>query len=244
MLVIAIMAILLYILSVKMTNKQYNKWPIKRTIFWILGITSATSAVVGPIATFAHHNFTVHMVGHLLLGMLAPLLIALSAPVTLLLRTLSTANARRVTNLLKCKFVSYLSHPITASILNVGGLWLLYTTPLYMAMHHHPVLHVLIHLHVFLAGYLFTVSVIYIDPIQHRVSFLFRAIVMVLAFAAHGILSKFIYAFPPMGIAQIQAEQGGILMYYGGDVIDLIIIVLFCSQWYKDSRTKYRTVYA
>lgn len=27
-------------------------------------------------------------------------------------------------------------------------------------------------------------------------------------------------------------------MYYGGDAIDLILIVIFCSQWYKDSRPK------
>jgi len=244
MLVIAIMAILIYPLSVTITNKSYKKWPIKRTIFWLLGVTSATSALVGPIATYAHHNFIIHMVGHLLLGMLAPLLIALSAPVSLLLRTLSTANARRVTELCKCKFVRFLSHPLTASILNIGGLWLLYTTPLYMAMHHHPVLHLLIHLHVVFAGYLFIVSIIYIDPIHYRLSYLYRSIVMVLALAAHGILSKYIYAFPPIGIEQAQAERGGILMYYGGDAIDLILIVIFCSQWYKDSRPKNSTIYA
>ncbi|MGB2993236.1 MAG: cytochrome c oxidase assembly protein, partial [Paenisporosarcina sp.] len=60
----------------------------------------------------------------------------------------------------------------------------------------------------------------------------------VLAFAAHGILSKHIYAHPPSGISATQAETGGQIMYYGGDVIELILIFIFCFQWYKNTRPR------
>jgi putative membrane protein len=99
-------------------------------------------------------------------------------------------------------------------------------------------LHMLIHIHVFFAGYLFTVSMIYIDPIPHRTSYVYRAIVMVIALAAHGILSKYIYAQPPYGVPAAQAETGGMLMYYGGDAIDLVLICVFCFQWFRATRPR------
>ncbi|EPE61667.1 putative membrane protein [Exiguobacterium sp. S17] len=90
------------------------------------------------------------MIGHLLLGMLAPLCLALSAPMTLLLRTLDVHVARRVTRVLKSRPLQFFTNPVTASILNIGGLYLLYMTDLYSLMHQSILLYVLIHLHVFL----------------------------------------------------------------------------------------------
>jgi putative membrane protein len=105
-------------------------------------------------------------------------------------------------------------------------------------MQHNTLLHLLIHLHVFFAGYLFTVSMIYIDPIIHRMSFIYRATVMIIALAGHGILTKYIYANPPISVPALQAEKGAIFMYYGGDAIDLILIFIFCFQWYRAARPR------
>ena len=44
------------------------------------------------------------------------------------------------------------------------------------------------------------------------------------------------YMLTPGGIPRDQAQSGGMLMYYGGDMIDLILIVIFCYQWYKAVR--------
>jgi putative membrane protein len=235
---IGILAIFLYVFAAKSTNQHYKQWPYYRTLLWIMGIFSAEAAFIGPIATQAHHDFGAHMVGHLLLGMLAPLLMVLSAPVTLILRSLSISKGRRLTKILKSRFAKFVGDPLVASVLNIGGLWLLYTTELYSAMHHHVLLHLLIHIHVFLAGYLFTASMIYIDPISHRRSYLYRGIVLVIALSGHGILSKYIYAIPPVGVPSVEAEQGGMLMYYGGDAIDLVLIFIFWLQWYKANRPR------
>ncbi|WP_375162415.1 cytochrome c oxidase assembly protein [Bacillus sp. V3B] len=228
----------LYILAVIVSNRRYKKWLLYRTFFWILGVLCIAMVVVGPIADQSHQDFTVHMIGHLLLGMLAPLLIVLAAPMTLLLRTLNVTLTRDLSRLLKSWPVHIYSHPIVASILNIGGLWVLYTTELYAQMQHNILLHILIHLHIFFAGYLFTVSMIYIDPIVHRKSFTYRAIVMVIALAGHGILTKYTYAHPPKGVPALQAENGAMLMYYGGDAIDLILIFIFCFQWYRAMRPR------
>jgi len=236
----ALLAIGFYIVAVLVTNRRIRlrKWPWLRTISFFTGVLFAAAAVVGPLSRQSHVDFTTHMAGHLLLGMLAPLLIALAAPMTLLLRTLNVHSARKLNRLLQCHPIRFFTHPITASILNIGGLWLLYTTNLYTAMHTNILLHVVVHIHVFIAGYLFTISLIYIDPVSHRLSFVFRTTVFVLALAGHGILSKFIYAYPPQGIPEEQARNGALLMYYGGDAVDLLLIFILFRHWYKSVRPR------
>ncbi|MCR8849842.1 cytochrome c oxidase assembly protein [Rossellomorea sp. SC111] len=231
-----IVLLVLYLLAVVVSNRKHKKWPVSRTILWVIGVGCALVAVSGPVAQRAHMEFSFHMLGHLLLGMLAPLLMVLAAPVTLTLRTLPVTLARRLSYILKSRIMGMVSDPIVAAILNIGGLWVLYTTSLYEAMHHNILLYLFIHIHVFLAGYLFTISMIYIDPAPHRTGYIYRGIVLILALSGHGILSKYIYAHPPIGIPLEQAQSGGMLMYYGGDMIDLILIVIFCYQWYKAVR--------
>lgn len=101
----------------------------------------------------------------------------------------------------------------------------------------------LVHLHVFLAGYLFTMSIIYIDIVTYRYSFLYRAAVLIAALGFHKILSKLIYASPPAGIPIQDGERGAMLMYYGGDIVDLALIIILCLEWYKRAeRSRVQTV--
>lgn len=236
----ALLAIGFYIGAVIITNRQgrLRKWPWPRTFSFVAGVLFAAAALIGPLARQSHTDFTAHMAGHLLLGMLAPLLIALAAPMTLLLRTLNVHWARKLSRLLQGSYVGFFTHPIVASALNIGGLWLLYTTSLYAAMHANIWLHIIIHIHVFLAGYLFTISLVYIDPVSHRFSYIYRTAVFIMALAGHGILSKFIYAYPPTGVPEEQARIGAMLMYYGGDAVDLLLIFILFKHWYQSVRPR------
>ena len=101
-------------------------WPKTRAALWLLGLVCAASAVVGPLAQRAHADLRAHMVGHVLLGMLAPLLVALAAPVTLAPRALPPGPARRVARVLRSAAIGILIHPVTAAVLDIGGLWVLY----------------------------------------------------------------------------------------------------------------------
>lgn len=231
-------AVVWYIVAAIASSRHHKQWPLYRMTFFVFGIICAIITVIGPLGKLAHTNFIAHMIGHLLLGMLAPLLIVLAAPMTLLFRSLPVTSARSIARVLKSHPVRVLMNPAFTSLLNIGGLWLLYTTDLYSLMLENVFLHVLIHFHVFLAGYVFTASMIYIDPTPHRLSFVYRASMMVIALSGHAILSKFIYANPPDGVAVEQAKIGGMLMYYGGDAIDIIIICILCFQWYKASRPR------
>ncbi|QGW26347.1 MULTISPECIES: cytochrome c oxidase assembly protein [unclassified Dietzia] len=221
-------------------HRRRGRWPRYRTALWIAGLLCLGAAWVGPLASAAHSGFTAHMGVHLLMGMLAPLLLVLAAPVTLALRTLPTRHARVVSRVLRSPPARVLTHPVVAAVLNAGGLWVLYTTDLFALMHESHAVHVLVHLHVFLAGLLFTVAMIGPDPNPHRASFRTRAVVLVLFIGAHSILGRWLYGHPPAGIDPADARVGAQLMFYGGEVIDLALIVLLFTGWYPGSRLRDR----
>ena len=235
-----VMVSVMYVAAAILTSyrSRLRNWPISRYTFWIFGVLCSGTAIIAPMVMRTRMNFTTHMIGHLLLGMLGPLLIVLSAPVTLFLRTLNVNLARFCSRILKSWPVHLMSHPVTASFLDMGGLWVLYTTGFYAAMQENLFLHILVDFHVFFAGYLFSASMIYIDPTPHQTSFLYRAVVLVAALSGHAILSKYIYIHPPENVPVTEAETGGMLMYYGGDIIDMILIGVLCYQWYKNTRPR------
>lgn len=210
-----------------------GSWPLWRTILWLTGLVCIAAGMIGPWARAATTGFTEHMLVHLLIGMSGPLLLVLAAPIALALRVLPTTPARLLTGVLGSGPVQVLTHPVTAMVLNAGGLWVLYTTPLFHLMHSSLTVHVLVHLHVIIAGVVFTAAMISPDPQPHRASFRVRVGVMVVFIAAHSVLGKWLYAYPPAGVEAQDARIGAQLMYYGGDVVDVVILVLLFAGWYS-----------
>src|SRR5699024_11637969 len=156
-----------------------------------------------------------------------------SKPMTLLLRTLSTEYAKTVSRFLNTNYAKVITNPFVASILNIGGLFLIYNTGLYVWMHESIVLFIILHLHVFLAGYLFTISLLSVDLTSHRYAYWYRALALVIALGFHKALSKLIYQSPPRMVPVDEGRSGAMLMYYGGDVVGLILIVIVCLTWYR-----------
>jgi putative membrane protein len=189
-------------------------WPRRRIAAWWAGVAAAA---LGATLS-ASGAGTLAALGHLLLGMLAPLLLVLAAPVTLALRALPADRARALVAVLRSSPARVLTYPLVAGALDAGGLWLLYTT----GLHAYPALGA----HVLAAGYLFTASVVGIDPAPHRAGLTVRATALVLVAAAHGILAKHLYA-DGWG-------TGAMVMYYGGDVIELALAALLCRELLAD----------
>lgn len=220
------------------TARRRRPWPIWRTTFWYAGLACAGAGLVGPVAEAAHSSFTGHMAVHLLIGMVAPLLLVMAAPVTVALLALPVPRARSLSWVLRTRAALILTHPAVAALLNIGGLWLLYTTDLYQLMHASALLHALVHAHIFLAGYLFTASLVGPDPRSHPTSMFLRSTVLIVFIAAHSILAKWLYASPPDGIALQDGQAGAQLMYYGGDLVDVTLIVLLFASWYRSTRPR------
>lgn len=211
-------------------------WPRGRTGRWVLGLVVAAAGAV-VLSLGGPHDLRLHVAGHLLLGMMAPLLLVTAAPVTLALRVLPRERARTLGRLLRSRPLTVLTHPAVAAVLDVGGLWLLYRTGLLAG-----VSPLFLHVHMVLAGYLFAFALIGPDPAPHRPGLAVRAGVLVAAVAAHDVLAKLVYAAPPAGVPAVQAETAGMLMYYGAAPVHLVLFVLLGREWFAgQQRARERT---
>lgn len=213
---------------------QWSRW---RWLSFSVGCLLLMIAVLPPVMAHAHHDFRLHMLQHLLIGMVAPLGLVLAAPVTLLLRSLPVPAARRVTGFLHSFPIRLLSHPVVALLLNVGGMYLLYLTPLYKLSLTHGWLHYFIHVHFLLAGYLFTWSILAgPDAAPRSPTFGLRLAVLFVSIGAHANLSKWMYGYlwpKHTGHSAEQLQAGAQLMYYGGDFAEVLLAVALFSMWYQ-----------
>jgi putative membrane protein len=100
-------------------------------------------------------------------------------------------------------------------------------------MMEHPLLEVAVAAHVLAAGCLFTYAVAGPGPHPHRASFPLRALVLIGALAVHAALAKHLYGHPPAGVASADGQLGAMVMYYGGDAVDLVLMTLLCLEWYR-----------
>ncbi|MFG2047446.1 cytochrome c oxidase assembly protein [Micromonospora sp. NPDC048935] len=219
-------------------------WDHRRTAAWLVGC-GVLAVAVGPLAQLPDDPRG-HMAQHLLLGMLAPLGLVLGAPVTLLLRVAPAPVRRTVGRLLRARSLHLITHPVTAALLSTGGLALVLLTPLYAAAERQPGLHHAVHLHYLAAGYLFTWSLAGPDPAPRRPGLAVRVGALLGAAAGHAVLAKHLYAragILPPGLDNPDPEtlrSAAQLMYYGGDLVELLLATALFATWYNDRPRRLR----
>lgn len=225
-----------YLCAALTSAKAKAPWPGFQCASFIFGMALLAAAFMPAIMQAGHHDLRIHMVQHLLIAMFAPIFLVLGAPVTLLLKTLPAKVARAGTTILKSRLFYSLTHPFTAAIVNTGGMFLLYLTPLYSLSLASQSLHWFIHIHFLLAGYLFAWSLIGLDPVPRRTGHRTKILVLLLSMGLHAFLSKFMYAYGyPLNTphAQDQIQEAARLMYYWGDLSELILVVIVFYTWYR-----------
>ncbi|ATQ29140.1 cytochrome c oxidase assembly protein [Rhodococcus ruber] len=163
----------------------------------------------------------------------SPLGLVLGAPITLVLRSVSPARGRTIGRVLRSSPVHLVANPFVALALNVGGLAVLYFSPLYVATTRNELLHVLVHVHFLLAGCLFAWVVAGPDPAPRRPSVPVRLVVLGLAITAHAVIFQVMYAelFVQVPVPAAQLRGAGELMYYGGDIAELLLAVALLFTW-------------
>src|SRR6185436_17186557 len=102
-------------------------------------------ATVSGLAAYDTTLISVHMVQHMILSMVAPILMALGAPVTLALRTLPKAPRQRLLAVIHSRVVRVLTFPLVTYALFVANPFVLYFSGLYRATLEHPWLHEWVH---------------------------------------------------------------------------------------------------
>ena len=85
---LALLLAVLYLAALWHLHRAGNRWPVQRTVWWMLGVGTLVLVTATGLDGYGMELFSVHMVQHMTLSMLSPVLLALGAPMTLLLRVL------------------------------------------------------------------------------------------------------------------------------------------------------------
>ncbi|PJJ72809.1 putative membrane protein [Diaminobutyricimonas aerilata] len=239
---LAAVAVVAYLAAAVRSTRSGRGWPVVRSACWVGGCAAlAAPALLG--ASGSPGGFVEHMREHVLVGMVAPTLLALARPATLALRTLSPVPARRLARVLGSRPVAVVAHPVVAGALTAVPLWLLYTTPLGTIVLSDAVLHTLLLGHFVAAGYLLAGSTLELEPTRHPHPALLRGAVLVATAAAHAALAKWIAVHPPAGVAPGEALEGARLMWTVGDGVELVLLAVFFVRWTR-SRARVRALTA
>jgi putative membrane protein len=208
-------------------------WSTWRTASFLLGCTMLALGLAPHLLPDPAEDFRGHVLQHLLIGMLGPLALVLAAPITLVLRSVTPRRGRLIGRVLRSHTVHLIANPVSASALSLGGLVGLYVTPLYAAATRSPMLHHLVHLHFLAAGYLFAWVIAGPDPAPRRPSVPARLVVLGVAIAVHSTLSQLMYAGALINIPvpPDQRRGGAALMYYGGDIAELLLAFALVATW-------------
>ncbi|RCG32888.1 cytochrome c oxidase assembly protein [Sphaerisporangium album] len=222
-----------YLLAASARRREARGWSGWRTAAFATGAALLAAGLSPPVAALGGHDLRGHMLQHLLIGMLAPVGLVLGAPVTLLFRTLAFPGRRALGRALASRPAHVLADPWVALVLSVGGMAVLYCTPLYHLVTGDPVLHHLPHAHFLLAGCLFAWVVAGPDPAPRRPTVPHRLVVLGVAVAAHATVSQLMYAGLLTGLTVPADELRGAaeIMYYGGDAAELLLALAMVTTW-------------
>jgi putative copper resistance protein D len=148
--------------------RRGRRWSSARTVAFLSGSAVVAVATQTGIARYDTTLFSVHVVQHVLLGMVAPVLFALGAPITLVLQAGHPATKALLRRILDSRLVSAVTHPLVATALFVFTLPALYFTPVYEWSLRYPAVHAWLHIHFLVVGVLFAEAVVGIDLNRHR----------------------------------------------------------------------------
>ena len=186
----------LYIRGVVALSRRGDKWPVGRTISFAIGISLLDYATSGGLGLYAHFSFQYHMIAHMVLSMIAPIAIILSAPITLALRTLPIGRGKDergarglLIAFLHSKSTAVWTHPVVALAIFDGSLFALYFTPLFGDLMSGHFGHLIMDLHFIGAGLLFFHVIVGIDPNPRKVHHLVRVVILLAAMSIHAFFS-------------------------------------------------------
>ena len=153
-----------YLGAVRRLARRGRRWSAWRTASFLGGTVLVMVALQSGLAAYDDEVFAAHVVQHLLLMNFAPILYALSAPVTLALQASERPMQERLLRVLHHPVVTFITRPVVVATVAYGTMIVYFLTPFYALSLEHTWLHELSHLHFLVSGCLFWWLVVGIDP--------------------------------------------------------------------------------
>ena len=234
-LIFSLLAVL-YGVGVWHLRRRGQHWPFWRLAIFTLAALAVAIVLSPPLLHWAHHDFRAHMMVHLIVGMVAPLGLVMASPISLALKCVPNAWGRFWVWLVARPWVRLVSHPITATLLNVGAMYVLYMTDMYAWMLETSWLAAWLHWHFVIAGCLFTWAIAGPDPAPQRPSVGLRFGTLFFAMVAHATLAKWMYYFHlPSVVPLKEVQQGTELMFYLGELTEAFLAYRLMRKWVKNA---------
>ena len=231
-------------------REMRRRLPAWRMAAFLAGLGAILVALVSPVDALAEELFSVHMVQHMLLMVVAAPLLQLGAPVRPLLLGLPRPLRRvLVRPLAGARSVRWAFHglrlPLVAAALYIGGLYVWHVPRIYDAAIELPALHLAEHLWFLTAALLFWSVVIDPVPLRATLPYAARIPFLLLVGAAQNTILGGLLAFSTRlfyvhytgraaayGLESITDQRlGGAIMWVPGDLIFLAAASLAFFHW-------------
>ncbi|TNC20206.1 cytochrome c oxidase assembly protein [Amycolatopsis alkalitolerans] len=207
-----------------------SPWPRARTAWFLAGIVVTALAMGGGVNAYAGVLFSMHMIQHLLLIMVAPAFFVLAQPLRLLG---ADGRALRVA-----------THPAAAFVLYTAVVVGTHLTPFQQSAVTQHWLHGLEEVLYLVSGYLLLVPVLGEDGVRRPPSHLLRLTILLAGMMVDTIVGLTLLLtshnpFPAYGATVRDwgpgllddLHQGGAIMWVGGDVLMAALAIVVITRW-------------
>ena len=250
-----LLAAALYLWAERQVARHHPQRPhaTRRSVAFAAGLLALAVALLSPIEAYEGTLFSVHMVQHMIIELVAAPLLLLGAPATVALRAASPSVRRRLLVVLHSRVVAVVTYPLLAWVLFAAVNWgWHFSTGAYDAALENEPIHYLQHASFLVAALLFWWPIIGLDPSRWRLPYPLRLFYLFLAmpqnsFLGVALMSATTVLYPHYATLQRTwgptplADQsvGGIIMWVFGDVVFLIAMGAVVAAWIRaeDRRT-------
>jgi len=168
-------------------------WPPARSIAWVIGCIALLWTTNGAGRVYGDVLFSMHIVQHLTIASIIPVLFVIADPKSLVLQVLQTRDdgsygpREWLSAASASRFARLLGHPVAVATLFLGGLIVFYSSPLFESSLRSHTAHMLMVLYFLATGILFASSIFGTSPHPHQRD-TWRYALLGLAFGAYAYL--------------------------------------------------------
>ncbi|HXQ90177.1 MAG TPA: cytochrome c oxidase assembly protein [Acidimicrobiales bacterium] len=226
-----------YVVSVRRLKRRGRTWSPWRSASFLGGTGLIIVAVQSGLASYDDEVFSAHVVQHLLLMNFAPILLALSAPVTLALQASSRPTQERLLKVLHHPVVEFVTNPVFVVIVSYGTMIVYFLTPFYNFSLEHPLVHDLTHLHFLVSGCLFWWLVVGRDPSRWRLSYPVKLGVLAIGIPVTAVLGVSLTgareSVAPLFHSLADTQRGGSILWVVGELTTFVAMAIIVYQWMR-----------
>jgi cytochrome c oxidase assembly factor CtaG len=241
----------LYLWGVLRVRRRHpaRPWPLYRTALFLGGLAVIVIATQSGVGSYDDVLFWDHMVQHLLLLMVAPPLLVVGQPATLLLHASRNPVHTWTKNLLRSRVVTWITWPPFGVALYVGVIVGTHLTGFMNVVLSHDTVHQAEHVLYLVAGYLYFLPLIGREPIRWRVSYPSRIFLLFIAmpvdaFTGLALGSESGNPFPALAQGRpgwapsplSDVHIGGAVMWVGGAGLMFAVMMAVFFAWSRETR--------